>query len=239
MKASTYPEMFQLEQSHFWFTGKQAFINRAFTFCLLKNEKILDVGCGTGGTTQIMTKWGDVTGLEKNPQAASLARSRGLTVKVGSANKIPFQNSTFTVVTFFDVLYHKGINESQALKEAWRILEPGGHLFITDCATPSLWSVHDEIMDAKYRYTKQQLSTLVSSAGFTVDTLRSIYAILYPIFVLVRIIKKVFPSSPAISMPPNLINGICSILLSIESSVFPYVNPPFGSSIFIIAKKPL
>ncbi len=201
MKSSTYPEMFRLEQSHFWFIGKQAFIDRAFSRLGLKSPTILDIGCGTGGTTLTLGKWGKVIGLEKNARAVSFARSRGLTVKAGSANKLPFQNSTFTAVTFFDVLYHKGLDEHMALKEAWRVLSPGGYIIITDCAMPSLWSAHDEIMDAKFRFTKKLLVNLVSSSGFEIDTVRSIYALLFPFFVIVRSTKSLFTTPSSISMP--------------------------------------
>lgn len=239
MKDYTYREMFDLETSHFWFIGKQLFISKILSTLQLKSPKILDIGSGTGGTTQILSKWGTVTGLEKNPHAASLARSRGLHIQSGSADHLPFETASFGLVTFFDVLYHKGLEEHQALTEAYRVLKPGGYLLITDCAMPSLWSPHDEVMDAKFRFTKRHLSTLISSSGFVVDMVRSIYAVLFPFFVLIRIKNRLFPSPSVISLPPKPINNLLITLLKIESYIFPIIRPPLGSSIMILAHKPV
>ncbi len=237
MKPFTYQEMFLNEDTYFWFVGKQAFIRSALSGFHKKTPQILDIGCGTGGTTKFLSKWGDVMAIEKNKRAASFARQRGLNVIHASANKIPFKDAAFDLVTIFDVLYHKGIDEKAVLSEVYRVLKPGGMLIVTDCAMPSLWSRHDQIMDAKYRYTKESLMKFIRDAGFTIRHAQYMFALLYPLTLLSRI--STIHSTNKVSLPhiPSFFNVCLTKLLVLEASLFPFHHPFPGSSIIVSAYK--
>lgn len=238
MQSHTYADMFRLEDTHFWFVGKRLFIQKILdSLAPAPRMNILDVGCGTGGTTLLLTKYGMVTGLEQNSAAIELTRKRGLPVIRGSANALPFPSESFDLVTFIDVLYHTGISEPKALKEAYRVLKKGGILLITDCAYPKLMSHHDIVMHAKYRYTRGQLSNFVQKAGFSVRKIRYIFASLFPFFVLSRIADRILPPKQSFPSPPRFINLLCIGLLKTEVSIFPAVSFPFGSSLLLIASK--
>lgn len=237
MQAFTFPEMYSLEETYFWFVGKHAFIKSALNYLNKKTPQILDVGCGTGGTTKFLSNWGNVIGLEKNPKAASLAKDRGIHVITGTAETMPFSNEQFDLVTLFDVLYHKGIVEHEVLTEAHRVLKKNGSLIITDCATPSLWSKHDQIMDAKYRYTKKSLTDHISNAGFTIVHAQYMFVTIFPFIALSRRIPLLTGQNQSLPKLPNIINSICTKLLEIEASWFPSRHPFVGSSLIVIAKK--
>jgi ubiquinone/menaquinone biosynthesis C-methylase UbiE len=114
--------MFEIEQTHFWFEGKRAFIAAMLNSLPKRSRAILDIGSGTGATTAFLSSWGHVTGLEYSPQARKLAKQKGIHLVAGSANKLPFANRSFDLVTYCDVLYHKGIDEHRALTHAYRVL---------------------------------------------------------------------------------------------------------------------
>ncbi len=232
MQYTSYLEMFSQEDTHFWFVGKRLFIQTALVG--VAGAKILDVGAGTGGTTAFLSRFGKVTGIEPNRHARTLATKRGLTLRPGSANRLPFPNQTFDVVTLFDVLYHQRVDEHRALSEAYRVLRPGGILCITDCAVPWLMNRHDVIMEAKYRYTQTQLAGFVEGAGFIVDRCHYIFTSIFPLVVLSRVLL----SPPTITTPPAPINQALTTLLRIEASLPRWFPRPFGSSILIVAHKP-
>ncbi|HUD19787.1 MAG TPA: class I SAM-dependent methyltransferase [Patescibacteria group bacterium] len=237
MESKTYGEMYQLEQTYFWFVGKQAFIRNVLSTLPQKHREILDVGCGTGGTTKCLMEFGRVTALEKNPDAARFARSRGIKVVEGNANHLPFPSESFDLTTFIDVLYHIGISEPKALSEAFRILSPHGYLLITDCAGPALFGPHDITMDAKYRYTKNQLESMVTQAGFQIDVSRYIYTSVFPLFAFSRILAKIYPRPSTIPRFPKFLNSIFTGMLRLEGLFSPKIPAPFGSSILILAHK--
>ncbi|MBI5151310.1 MAG: class I SAM-dependent methyltransferase [Candidatus Pacebacteria bacterium] len=234
MQTHTYKEMHALEDTHFWFVGKRLFIQKALENLPKKQNNILDVGIGTGGTTLFLLRYGKVVGLEAQPQAITLARKRGLRVVHGTANSLPFPKESFDMVTFFDVLYHKGIDEKRALSEAFRVLKPKGVLCITDCAYPWLWSKHDVIMEAKYRYTKTKLSTFVLQAGFRIERCEYIFTSIFLFFICSRLFH---PSPHKLTRLPLFFNNLLVLLLRSEA-LLPWKFPrPFGSSILILAHK--
>ena len=69
MQTHTYKEMYALEDTHFWFVGKRLFIQKALKNLPKKQNRILDVGIGTGGTTSFLLRYGTVIGLEEQSQA--------------------------------------------------------------------------------------------------------------------------------------------------------------------------
>jgi ubiquinone/menaquinone biosynthesis C-methylase UbiE len=190
MELKEYNLMYELENTHWWFLGKRKFISTIFP--KVKKVKILDIGAGTGGTTKFLKTYGEVVGLEANPLAQTLARKRGLKIVSGSAEKLPFEKETFEVVTIFDVLYHQNIgSDLKVLQEAHRVLRTQGYLVVTDCALPFLKSPHDEVMQARERYTKKELTQKIEKAGFKVEKASYVFFLVFPLTLC-------FPSSKII-----------------------------------------
>jgi ubiquinone/menaquinone biosynthesis C-methylase UbiE len=129
---------------------------------VLKTElpgALLDIGCGTKPYTR-MTH-GLVTRHVGVDHPASLHGNSAVDAAT-SAYQLPFQDSTFRSVLCSSVLEHLEEPE-QAIREAYRVLEPGGRAFY---ATPFIWHIHEEPRDF-YRYSCYGLEYLFSKAGFT------------------------------------------------------------------------
>jgi ubiquinone/menaquinone biosynthesis C-methylase UbiE len=238
MRAYTYQDMYKNEETHFWFVGKQAFIRAALKKFRKKHAHILDIGCGTGGTTKILTHYGRVKAIEANQTAVRLAKSRGLRVIRHTANRLPFKKHTFDLITLFDVLYHKGVDEKQTLRQAYRVLKPGGLLLITDSAMPILTSHHDEIMDAKYRYTKKKLKKLIEEPGFIINTMTYIFTSLFPFFFISRFLTRHATNNDRLTTVSPVINRLLIGILQTEAACFPHIQLPFGSSLIAVSHKP-
>ena len=109
MRQEDFEVMNELENTYWWYLAKREYI-RLFLSSPKKGYKILDIGCGTGGTSQYLEKFGSVIGLEKNPHAVRFSKQRGLRVVTGTASKLPFRSKTFDVVTILDVISYRGID---------------------------------------------------------------------------------------------------------------------------------
>lgn len=102
---------------------------------LPKGGKILDVGCGTGEHLKRAQRHGLVAvGLE--PAAAMLEAARNnlpeATLSQGVATELPFQDGEFDALLMIEVLrYLDTADIDLALKEARRVLKPGGTVFVT------------------------------------------------------------------------------------------------------------
>jgi SAM-dependent methyltransferase len=94
------------------------------------NPRVLEVGSGSGGVTEFLSH--PVTGVDPAFERTA-ARSTGwLTPITGSAEALPFDDSTFDLVLSVEVLEHLPPEVRQrALREMVRVLRPDGRLIVT------------------------------------------------------------------------------------------------------------
>lgn len=111
-------------------------------------EKVLDVGCGTGGLTREIARHLDakdslVVGLDAAPRMLAVARRKAgaapnLRFDAAIAEALPYENASFDrfVSTFF--FHHVDAPlKRRILKELWRVLRPGGIGIIVDVDVPT------------------------------------------------------------------------------------------------------
>jgi len=101
---------------------------------LASNTKLLDVGCGAGGFLRLAAATGsgaDLSGIDAAPGLISIARDRvpGTDLQVGDLEDLPYDDTSFDVVTGFNVFQY-ATDPVAALREAARVTRLGGKVFI-------------------------------------------------------------------------------------------------------------
>jgi ubiquinone/menaquinone biosynthesis C-methylase UbiE len=91
-----------------------------------KNGKGLEVGVGSG---RFAFPLGVQVGVEPAKAMADIARSRGIRVVKAIAENLPFDNSSFDFVLMVTTICFLK-NPLQGLREAKRVLTPGGYIVI-------------------------------------------------------------------------------------------------------------
>src|SRR5687767_9200791 len=138
MQAEDYASLYDLEETFWWFPGM-----RGITAALLdpicppgRDLCVLDAGCGTGLNLDWLERYagaGTVFGLDFAEDALAFCRARGVRNLVqASVTALPFADSSFDLVTSFDVLVQlpgEG-SDAQAAREMYRVLRPGGIAFV-------------------------------------------------------------------------------------------------------------
>src|ERR687887_2697034 len=148
MEPEQYAVMFRREERHWWYTGMRRTALAVLSHALVGQTglRLLDAGCGTGGTTVHLRRFGDVVGLDLAWEALLPAAERGLNGLLvrGTVEHLPFADATFDAVTSFEVVYHLGVNDDRrAFAELRRVLRPGGVLLLRLPAHDWLRGAHD------------------------------------------------------------------------------------------------
>lgn len=100
---------------------------------LVRQKRVLDVGCGTGLLTEKIYKWGgDVFGVDPSPKMIEKAESVNSKIpfQVGSAEKLPYADAIFDVVAS-SLVMHYIENLGMPFCEVSRVLKPGGQFVFT------------------------------------------------------------------------------------------------------------
>ncbi len=114
----------------------RALVDKIARFRPLAGLRALDVGCQTGAMAIALGERGaDVTGVDIAEFLLEAARRRTAGWKIGAeflvarGEALPFDDATFDVVTFTDVIEHCD-DADACLREVARVLRPGGIAFV-------------------------------------------------------------------------------------------------------------
>ncbi|HUG15917.1 MAG TPA: methyltransferase domain-containing protein, partial [Thermomicrobiales bacterium] len=110
----------------------------AYEFALgfASGQRVLDCGCGEGyGSALLAETAAEVVGLDRDDEvvefaAAKYAQPDRLRFVASDAERLPFDDGAFDLITCFQVLEH--LHDARSfLREARRVLAPGGALLLT------------------------------------------------------------------------------------------------------------
>ncbi|HYC31687.1 MAG TPA: class I SAM-dependent methyltransferase [Gemmatimonadales bacterium] len=232
-----------IERTHWWFTARREILQSVTERYVRDGGRILDVGCGTGYFIESLRDRYEVHGVDPSPIAVRLCRERGLDqVRLGSAYQLErCDDRGFDAVYFLDVIEHLD-DDVLALREAIRVLEPGGVVVVTVPAFMFLWSDHDVVNEHRRRYRRSQLEKVLRSVGLTVERLTYFNFYLFSLATMERVTSRVTRrrSSKELTMPPALINRLMGETFRLErervadAKALPF---PFGLSLLAVGRK--
>lgn len=139
---------------------------------------LLDIGCATGALLEKLQRRGwKVSGIEiSTPQAEYARRQRNLNVIETPLEKASLESDSFNMILASHLIEH--VNDpGYFVREAYRILAPGGYLLIT---TPNIEGFQSRLLgscwrsaifDHLYLFSKKTLTRMLQDAGFTIKSI--------------------------------------------------------------------
>jgi len=241
MRKDLYKELFEVEDKHWWHDHKRRVIHQMIDKFVQRGE-VLDIGAGTGKIlSELKDKGWQVTGIDGEKEAIKWSQKRGIKIQqVNIEKRLGFDRNSFELVLALDVIEHLE-KDKKMLGEINRILKPKGVAVITVPAYQWLFNYWDEMLRHKRRYAIKSFKEIVDLNQFAIEYLSYFSMFIFPIAVIVRLIKKMlgktetsdFQTTPLslISIPViKFFNYIERVLLSI-------ISLPFGLSVICVIRK--
>jgi SAM-dependent methyltransferase len=239
--------LYQLEENFWWFPAMREITDTIAARELARPKlRILDAGCGTGFNLGHYGRGAarDVYGFDIATAALKHVHGRGFhKVAQASISEIPFKSATFDIVFCLDVMSQTPYETHDApLREFHRILKPGGYLFIRVPAFMWLWSSHDEELQVRYRYRRDELAKRLAACGFAVEWSSYANGFLFPVILTRRFLKRVGigGGTDVKPLPAGLrwLDGLFRSILAGEAKWFRSGRRlPFGLSLICYARK--
>ena len=155
-------------------------------------KALLDVGCGTGFLIDMLAgqKAARYCGVDLSGEMIRVAKGKaipGAEFIEGSADKLPYPDESFDIVTCSQSFHHYPYPE-KAMQEAKRVLKPGGLYILSDTGIGGMGAWIDNhilfrmMKSGDYHTTNRRgIEKMMTSAGFAVTDSRQIGNMIYTV----------------------------------------------------------
>jgi SAM-dependent methyltransferase len=231
-----------VEDWHWWYQVRREILDQHLRkLALPGGARLLDIGCGTGGASLVMSRYGEVVGLDLAMRSFQLSMDRPYAHRVvGSAERLPFAERSFDAVAALDVLEHLDDDVSGA-REVFRVLKPGGAAVVFVPALDILWGQNDEFSHHRRRYTQGQLERTLLAAGFTLGERGYFNLVLFLPLLAARLAERISRRTMAAieyNDRPTRMNELLRRIFRLELPLLARRGMPLGTSVFCLAHRP-
>lgn len=238
MKAVAYELMAEVEDSYWWYRARREILAGIIDRQLAPGSDVIDFGCGTGGTAELMRERGHrVLAADIAEPALEACRRRGLATINLKTQRL--RESCASCVLAADVLEHVG--DDLGLLFTFRTaLRPGGVLVITVPAYEFLWSGEDYVSEHVRRYTRAGLKRQLRRAGF--EEIRCSYfnTFLFPAIAAAILTKRLFFPREMyrsnVAALPRWQNEVLYRAFRFEGNLLRWISFPAGASLIAVAR---
>ena len=239
------------EERYWWHRAR-----RAMATGLLRRHGVaqgcraVDLGCGTGGNLSIFSPFAprSVVGLDISPIALQHARRKDPSaplVRADLSRPLPFADASLDVVTIFNVLYHRWVEDEVAvLSEVHRILRPGGLLIATEPAFRAFERQMDAAAMTRHRFRIPEFTAMCAKAGLRVSFASYFTSFGAPVVSLMKAVDRGSTSAAAgrihADMKPlnPVLNEILHVIANVEAlAIVRGWRLPFGLTLACVARK--
>jgi len=233
----------ELEDTLWWMVGRRSIIRNYLELAKqhMPLHLIMDVGCGSGGNLDLLSRYATVIGVERSRVLADRAAVRNAAIKIIMSDVLDLEpEESVTMFTMFDVLEHIE-HDDDFIRKLSTLGSPSHLLLISVPACRFLYSQHDELLHHHRRYSRETLRDLLTSNDY--DVLASSYFLffIFPVVLLSRITERITSAfgwrrmQPNIGVVPRWLNWALIRIIQFEAFLGSRFRYPVGVWLFALA----
>ncbi len=237
-----YQAHFEHDERHWWYEGRRAIVQTVMRTVLHvpPQATLLDVGSGAGGMVPLLQRFGTVSVLEPDREAAGRLQEKfggHVPVTLGTLDSLT-DGQQFDCISLFDVLEHID-DDRAALASIYMHLRNDGYFVCTVPAFQLLWGQNDVASHHKRRYTKKELRLKIEQAGLRIRYISFFNFFLFFPTLVVRLFSRLGMGSKDSDFKKGsgAFNTIFKTVFSSERHLLERHRLPFGVSLICIAQK--
>lgn len=160
--------------ARFYFPGRFERIDRSI------KGRVLEIGCGAGWTTHLLLQHltsSPITAIDFDERQVEAARQRFASLGPaagrvrflqGDATQLSLPDGSFEAAFEFHVFHHiKGF--VAAIREAFRVLKPGGHFYALDLGRAFFGPLVRRFFPPEITFTRGEFAGQMRAAGFKIE----------------------------------------------------------------------
>lgn len=228
------------DENYWWHVNKRRLVLKFLDRLNISNDRILEVGCGGGLLSSLLTRAGaNVVATDILFNATRSVKDRGVikTLTFDASQPWPFKKYTFKIVIMLDVLEHIE-NDIACLHEIRRVLSRDGIVLLTVPAHQFLFSGWDKVLGHYRRYSKSLLQFAFKKTGFQPILISYHNVLSFLPALLLRGKDRLFDRELACAeFPdvPEIVNNWLKLWGRLECALISF-KLPIGLSFFIVIK---
>jgi len=229
-----------VEDTHWWFVAQREMVAAVLAAEVAPGADVLDAGCGTGAVVDALADRYRCAGVDVDAPSLEVCRRRrpGLRFEQASADALPFADASFDAVLSLDVLGNVGVRDKPGLvREARRVLRPGGTLVLQVAAYDWLRSAHDAAVGSERRFTVPEVRALLVAAGLTPRLMTYRVSTLFGVAAATRLLRRGGARNQVGPVPTPLNRALTRLTIA-ENRLARRRPLPFGLSVFAVGRAP-
>jgi SAM-dependent methyltransferase len=242
MEENEYRHMVEAGERHWWYSSTRSLLDQLVTPHLAPitpETRYLDAAGGSGATGRWLAERATTALDDYEPMALVAAASAypGFRPVRADIKYLPHPDGCFDAVLCVTALYHQLNPDPQAVvREFARVAKPGGLVCLMEPGVRRLRRGHDAVTHTARRFSRGDLSRLITGADLELVRATGAYSFLVPPAAAMAVLERGEAKSD-VARNEGGAGGMLSAVAKAERGLLKRIDLPFGLSVIAIGRK--
>jgi SAM-dependent methyltransferase len=242
MDDDEYRRMAAAGDHHWWYAATRRLLDELVSPHLAPvapTTRYLDAAGGSGATGRWLAERAPtlIEDVDEQSLRVALAASAGYGAVVADLNEMPHADGSFDAVLCVTALCHRmNVDPSATVAELVRVARPGGVVALLEPGVRRLRRGHDRVTHTARRFSRHDLSRMLTDAGAEVVRCTGAYTFLVPPAAVLAVLERRRATSD-VGRNESGLGGAMPALARLERGLLRRVDLPTGLSAIAVGRK--